>query len=212
MQYYQLSVLLVPPSYCAVLSPKRISCAWTSFNDNSGFLTKKAAFKILNQRFTNNDENKKEIKIFLSRQNSNYRNLINEDDIIKTLKLNNFLIIDTNNLSIFEQIRYFKKASVVIGATGSALTNIIFCKKGTKILEITPVYKFDYEKKMQIKYSNICNVLNLKYSSISADPVDIKKISNQVKKYISKKPLKESNYYKDLLVEKSKIENKIINL
>ncbi len=173
------------------------------------FITKKASFEILNKRFSNLKKGTNKIKIFLSRQNSNYRNLINEDDIVKTLKLNGFKIIDTNNMSIFEQIQYFKRAEVVIGPTGSALTNIIFCQKGTKVLEITPKYKYNYEKNFKIRYSNICNILNLKYSSIEADSVDINKIDNKVKKYINKNVLNNSNYYKDLLIEKNKIESKI---
>ena len=173
------------------------------------FLNKKASFEILNKRFSNLKKGTKKIKIFVSRQNSNYRNLINEDDIVKALKLNGFKIIDTNNMSIFEQIQYFKRAEVVIGPTGSALTNIIFCQKGTKVLEITPKYKYNYEKNFKIRYSNICNILNLKYSSISADSVDINKIDNKVKKYINKNVLNNSNYYKDLLIEKNKIESKI---
>ena len=66
------------------------------------------------------------LKIYLSRQNSNYRNLINEGDLIDKLKSKNFMIIDTNNMSIFEQIKIFSSAQVIIGPTSSALTNIIF--------------------------------------------------------------------------------------
>ena len=173
------------------------------------FITKKASFTILNKRFSNLKKSTKRIKIFLSRQNSNYRNLINEDDIIKTLKLNDFKIIDTNNLSIFEQIQYFKRAEVVIGPSGSALTNIVFCQKGTRILEISPKYSFNYERNFKIRFSNICKTLDLKHYSIEADSVESKKIDDKVKKYINKKVLNESNYYKDLLIEKNKFEKKI---
>jgi len=55
--------------------------------------------------------------------------LINEEDIIDELKSKNFMIIDTKNMSIFEQIDIFSSAQIIIGPTGSALTNIIFCSE-----------------------------------------------------------------------------------
>ena len=39
-------------------------------------------------------------------------------------------------MKINEQIDIFSSASVVISASGSALTNIIFCPKGSEIIEI----------------------------------------------------------------------------
>ena len=55
--------------------------------------------------------------------------MINEEDIIDELKSKNFMIIDTKNMSIFEQIDIFSSAQIIIGPTGSALTNIIFCSE-----------------------------------------------------------------------------------
>ena len=55
----------------------------------------------------------------------------------------------------------------------------------------------------------LCKTLDLKHYSIEADSVESKKIDDKVKKYINKKVLNESNYYKDLLIEKNKFEKKI---
>ncbi len=151
------------------------------------------------------------LKIYLSRQNSVCRNLINEGDLIKKLKSKNFMIIDTNNMSIFEQIKIFSDADVIAGPTSSALTNIVFSKKGTRVIEIIPKYKYDYEKiSFKIRYSKICKYLNLNYSSIEADPVNNANQNLSNNKFISKKILEESNYYKDLLIEVKKFE-KIIS-
>ena len=46
--------------------------------------------------------------------------------------------------------------------------------------------------------------------SIEADPVEIVKPNPETKKFISQKVLKESNYYKNLLIEVKKFE-KIIS-
>ena len=122
------------------------------------------SIKILNESLLNQKNNKK-LKVYISRQNSNYRNLINEEDIIHKLKSMDFVIIDTSNMSIFEQIEIFSSANIIVGPTGSALTNIIFCMKGTKIIEIVPKYNFEYEKPFKNRYLEICNLLNLNYES-----------------------------------------------
>ena len=150
------------------------------------------------------------LKVYLSRQNSDCRNLINEGDLIEKLKSKNFMIIDTKNMSIFEQIKIFSAADVIIGPASSALTNLVFSKKGTRVIEIIPKYKYDYEKTFKIRYSKICKYLQLNYMSIEADPVNNVKLNPETKKFISKKVLKESNYYKNLLIEVKKFE-KIIS-
>ena len=71
------------------------------------------------------------------------------------------MIIDTKNMSIFEQIDIFSSAQIIIGPTGSALTNIIFCSEGTKIIEIIPKYNFGYEQSFKNRYLKICYILNL---------------------------------------------------
>ena len=174
------------------------------------FFSKKMSIKILNKSLLSQKNNNK-LKVYVSRQNSNYRNLVNEEDIINKLKSMNFMIVDTNNMSIFDQIKIFSSAKKIISPTGSALTNIIFCKKGTKIVEIVPKYNFEYEKSFKNRYLEICNLLNLNYESIEADPIERSKLDINIEKFISKKVLKESNYYKDLLVEKNKFENLINN-
>ena len=137
--------------------------------------------------------------------------MINEEDIIDELKSKNFMIIDTKNMSIFEQIDIFSSAKIIIGPTSSALTNIIFCSEGTKIIEIVPKYNFGYEQTFKNRYSRICNILNLNYQFIEADPVENVKLNSntEIEKFISKKVLKESNYYKNLLIKKNKFKKLI---
>ena len=173
------------------------------------FFNKEMSLSILQKSITKN-KNKDRLKIYVSRQNSNSRNLINEDDIIEYLKTKNFRIIDTNNMDIQEQIKIFSSAGVVIGPTSSSLTNLIFCPKDTKVIELKPKYKFIYEDIFRYRYSEICSFLGLQYSSIEADPIENDFKDKYIKKFISKKVLKESNYYKNLLIKKNDLK-KLIN-
>ena len=171
------------------------------------FFNNTFSIKLLNKILSKKSTNKKN-KLYLSRQNSNYRNLINEAE---DLKNGGFEILDANNISIQEQIDKFSEAEVIVSATSSSLTNIIFCSQGTTIIEITPKYQFEYENELKSRYSEICDKLGLNYISIEADPTKTNNIPADVKKYISQKVLDESNYYKDLLVEKNKFEKIIKN-
>jgi len=173
------------------------------------FFNKETSLRILKSSLKEN-ENKDRLNIYVSRQNSNSRNLINEADIIEYLKTKNFRIIDTNNMDIQEQIKIFSSAGVVVGPTCSALTNLIFCPQDTKVIELKPNYKFQYEDTFKYRYSEICNFLKLEYNSIEADSIENDFTDKYVKKFIPKKILQESNYYKNLLIKKNDLKE-IIN-
>jgi capsular polysaccharide biosynthesis protein len=105
-------------------------------------------------------------------------------------------------LSLEKQIEIFSSANIIISPTGSALANIVFCKKGTKVVEIMPKYKFPYEEKYyKSRYFSICKLLGLKYFFIEADSVQIDKIDENKKKFIDLKVFNNSNFYKNLLVK-----------
>ena len=163
------------------------------------FLEKKESIKILNNLRITKDSPKD--KIYLTRQNASYRNLINEADLVKDLIPLGFKVIDLNYHDIFEQIKIFSNAKVIVGPTGSAFANIVFCNPETKIIEITPKYNFEYENIFKFRYRSICELLSLKHTNIEADSIPIKKIESSIKNIISEKILNESNYYKNLIIK-----------
>ncbi|MDC0226819.1 glycosyltransferase family 61 protein, partial [Alphaproteobacteria bacterium] len=139
------------------------------------FINKEYSLKILNSLKTSKA---KKNKIYLTRQNSTFRNLINEADVIEKLKKFGFEAIDLNELKIIDQIQLFSNADYIISPSGSALTNIVFCNPETKIIEISPIYNFEYEKNLKTRFQDICKILNLNYLRIDADSIDIAKIDN----------------------------------
>ena len=175
------------------------------------FFNMAASIIILSKSFSYKKIDRK-LKVYLSRQNSDYRNLINESDLIEKLKSKNFMIVDTNNMSIFEQIKIFSAADVIMGPTSSALTNIVFSQKGARVIEIIPKYKYEYETTFRFRYSKICKYLNLDYISVEADSVNNDNKNYHTNKFISNKVLEESNYYKDLLIKIKKFEEIISNI
>ena len=66
-----------------------------------------------------------------------------------------FEVVYAEHLSFAEQMSIFQDAEVVIGVTGAALSNIVFCSPGTLVICLISA-------KLQLGiFSNIANYLNL---------------------------------------------------
>jgi capsular polysaccharide biosynthesis protein len=77
-------------------------------------------------------------RIYLSRRSDSKRHMINEDALEAALHSRGFAVVKPEELTISEQISLFRNADVVVGATGAALANGIFCQGGSRIIEIQP--------------------------------------------------------------------------
>lgn len=79
-------------------------------------------------------------KIYIKR-NSSYRNLHNAEEVESALVAKGFVVIEPEKLSFIEQVILFSNADVLVGATGAAFANLIFCKPETKIIILISDYK-----------------------------------------------------------------------
>lgn len=78
-------------------------------------------------------------KLFLNRTgfSQNHRDIFNKKEVINFLKKKKFKIINPSEKRLSDQIKYFHNANYILGVHGAAFTNIIFCKKKTKIIELS---------------------------------------------------------------------------
>ncbi len=82
------------------------------------------------------------------------------------LKKYGFECIHNEDLSIDEQIYLFQNATDIISCHGSQLTNIIFCKPGTKVCEIRHVtHRIHYRK----AFHDLSNGFGLDYYLLYTD-------------------------------------------
>ena len=96
-------------------------------------------------------------KIYIRREDANYRKILNEADLISKLRKQDFEIINPQHFEILEQMKIFSNAEVIISSPhGSNMSNIIFCKKGTKIIEISPELNNSYEQNISMKIQKYC--------------------------------------------------------
>jgi capsular polysaccharide biosynthesis protein len=74
-------------------------------------------------------------KIYLVRRGmDNKRTLINYKEIEAYFTSLGFQLVEPHLLSLEEKVSVFSNASIVVGPFGSAFSNLIFCKKKTKVL------------------------------------------------------------------------------
>lgn len=77
-------------------------------------------------------------RIYVSRSDSPNRPLANEDALMSSLSRLGFEILISSQLSLCEQISAFASAEVIVAPHGAGLSNIVFCKPGCRIYELTP--------------------------------------------------------------------------
>jgi capsular polysaccharide biosynthesis protein len=88
------------------------------------------------------------------------RRILEEERIIEWLKTQGFEIIDCGQMSVKDQAAAFAHAELIVGPHGGALTNLIFCRPGTKVVELLS------SKYPNPCYRNLCGVAGLPYFGI----------------------------------------------
>ena len=78
-------------------------------------------------------------KIYVSRRDSNVRRLVNEVEVTRMLEGMGFRSVTCSGLTVREQQQLFANADVIVASHGAALTNLIWCRPGTRVIEFLPV-------------------------------------------------------------------------
>lgn len=71
-------------------------------------------------------------RIYL-RRNSQGRRLTNAPKLLELLVSRDFAVVDPEKLTFIQQIQLLRNAKVVIGATGAAIANTVFCPRGSQV-------------------------------------------------------------------------------
>lgn len=95
-----------------------------------------AALNVMRRTFSETARNfppQKWPEKFFLRRNSGVRCVINSAEIEEKLVDLGYAVIEPEKLSFLQQVQLFSGAKAVVGSTGAALANIIFCPPGTRI-------------------------------------------------------------------------------
>ena len=73
-------------------------------------------------------------RLYISRQNTNLRHVINDDEVIATLEKKDFVAVIPELMPLPEQISLFASAKIIVGPWGAWATNLVFCNPGSKVI------------------------------------------------------------------------------
>lgn len=106
------------------------------------FATPGSAFEATRERILANvavpDDPGAPKRIYVSRRGSLKHPLLNEAELEAALEARGFLVVRPEAWSIRDHIILFHRADLVVGATGVAMANVLFCRPGTQVVEIQP--------------------------------------------------------------------------
>lgn len=91
------------------------------------------------------------------------RKVRNEDDVRRVVTSFGVEVIEDVPPSVSEQIQLFREASLVVSAHGSALTNLVWCAPGTRIIELLS------RSYAQMHIAFLSHILGLDYRSLVDD-------------------------------------------
>lgn len=77
-------------------------------------------------------------KFFISRKNTKWRQY-NEDEVIKVVVSKGYEVVYPEMMTVKEQFSLFNNADEIVAASGAAISNIICCRPGTKVLVLVSV-------------------------------------------------------------------------
>ena len=75
-------------------------------------------------------------RIYVSRERCTHGKITNEPDLMRWLSGLGFKKVLPEALSFDDQVALFSRASIIIGAHGAGLTDLVFCRPGCTIIEI----------------------------------------------------------------------------
>ena len=79
-------------------------------------------------------------KIYITRENSNSRKVLNEHEFVDFFKRYDIEVFNLENLSFIEQVKIFSETTLLIGPHGAGLANMMYLPKESIVLEIKNKY------------------------------------------------------------------------
>jgi capsular polysaccharide biosynthesis protein len=77
-------------------------------------------------------------RLYISRRDSSRRQLANEAELEAALADLGFSVVSPGNLSFEDQVRLFRSAEFIVSPHGAGLANVLFCRPGTRLMELMP--------------------------------------------------------------------------
>lgn len=78
-------------------------------------------------------------RIYVSRQDSEWRQVVNEAHVIRELDRRGFECIrGLGSMALVDHVSLFNEADVIVCAHGAGMVNTVFCRSGARVIELIP--------------------------------------------------------------------------
>lgn len=104
------------------------------------------------------------VRLYISRDDAVQRRLAEEDKLVPRLEALGFRCLTLADLPLDEQIELFARAEIVIGPHGGGLSNVVWCRPGTAVVEL---YGSDYVNPV---FWGLSNSLDLRHYHVIGPP------------------------------------------
>ncbi len=75
-------------------------------------------------------------RLYVSRAKARGRKVVNEAEVQTLLCSLGFETVELENLALADQARLFESADIIVAPHGAGLTNIVFCREGTVVIDL----------------------------------------------------------------------------
>jgi hypothetical protein len=103
-------------------------------------------------------------KFFVTRRGKT-RGILNQEEVERFFRDAGWAVVDLEDLTLAEQIAWFANAESIIGEHGGGFTNLVWCRPGTKVLELCA----DNFRNGCYEGISLCNGLRHRFEVFSAD-------------------------------------------
>ncbi|MES2566583.1 MAG: glycosyltransferase family 61 protein [Bacteroidota bacterium] len=107
-------------------------------------------------------------KIYISRKKAGHRKILNEPELDVFFNETGFKKIFLEDISFDEQIELLHNASIVVGIHGAGLSNILFMRPGTHVINLIS------DKHYEFCYLNIASMASVNYSHVNCSSGTLK--------------------------------------
>lgn len=90
----------------------------------------------LRQRLGVQDLQPKGERLYISRSDARWRQVVNEDEVVECLRGEGFHPVRLKDLPFQEQVDLFSRAEYVVGPHGAGMANLLFAPAGTRVVEL----------------------------------------------------------------------------
>jgi len=103
-------------------------------------------------------------RIFISREDSSIRHIINEDEVFTVLEPFGFEKVYMEQLPVIEQAQLIRESEYIVGTHGAGMTNILFAQKGTIVIELL-------QELVDECFCDLCRTAELEYHGIKTERI-----------------------------------------